>query len=99
MGAINKQKRKALNSLPMNFPQFSHLGNTQSKKQHVKKVSWSANLFTIRTISPGYSEDMLEFPATTKTAGSDSNLYVCNHFLCGVGQPCRLKGISSKSNL
>ena len=83
----------------MNFPHLSNLSNTQAEKQPSKKVSWSANLFTIRTISPGYSEDMSEFPDVKNTVGSDSNLDICNHFVCGVGQPCRLKGRCSRSNL
>ena len=79
----------------MNFSHLSNLRQTQVEKQSGKQVTWSENLLDIKTISPRYSKDKFKFPSTPSRTNDDN----CRHFICGVGQPCRLKSRSSTPNL
>jgi hypothetical protein len=89
----------------MNFHR-SNPKQTQVQKQSGKQVTWSDNLLDIRNISPRHSKDEFKFPTkpnttTTKYLSNNTGQKTdcCNHFICGVGQPCRLKSRSSSSTL
>jgi len=89
-------KHKATNkSKQMNFTNLSNLRQTQVEKQPGKQVTWSENLLDIRTISPRYSKDQFRFLSTPNKTDDEN----CHHFICGVGQPCRLRSRSSSSSL
>ena len=69
------------------------------QKQVGKQVTWSANLTDTKNVKPKH-----QIKSSTMKGGpqikSVSRVDPCNHFICGVGQPCRLKsrGTSSTTN-
>merc|ERR1719341_1328734 len=66
-----------------------------------KRVTWSENLLDIRNISPRHSKDQFRFPQTNSRSTTEHQNHQgqqadnCNHFICGAGQPCRLKAQAS----
>merc|ERR1712236_182472 len=82
---------------------FAQEAPLQVQKQPSKRVTWSENLLDIGNISPRQSQSQNNFKFPEKpskaTIGLISNSgqgsEKCNHFICGVGQPCRLKNKSS----
>merc|ERR1712002_581696 len=82
---------------------FTQEAPLQAQKQPSKRVTWSENLLDIRNISPRHSQSQNNFKFPEKpskaTLGyishSGHGSEKCSHFICGVGQPCRLKNKSS----
>jgi len=76
--------------------------NTPSKpveKAKSKKVSWNSNLLEVKEISPRVNMNMFSYPTSNNNnINQTKDSHCCNHFVCGVGQPCRLNNQNQKNN-